>query len=59
MKTSTKDQVQGKLHTLTGTIKEAAGKLSNNPVLESQGSDEKIAGKVQDKIGQVEKVLGK
>lgn len=59
MKTSTKDQAEGKLHTVKGTIKEIAGKLSNNPSLEAEGNGEKIAGKVQDKIGQVEKVLGK
>jgi len=27
--------------------------------LEAEGTDEKIAGKVQEKIGQVKKVLGK
>jgi uncharacterized protein YjbJ (UPF0337 family) len=59
MKTSTKDQAEGKLHTVKGTIKEIAGKLSKNPSLEAEGNGEKIAGKVQDKIGQVEKVLGK
>ena len=30
-----------------------------NPELEAEGKDEKIAGKVQEKIGQVEKVVGK
>jgi uncharacterized protein YjbJ (UPF0337 family) len=59
MKSSTKDQAEGKFHTVKGTLKETAGKLSRNPKLEADGKDEKIAGKVQDKIGQVEKVLGK
>jgi uncharacterized protein YjbJ (UPF0337 family) len=42
-----------------GTVKEISGKLSDNPTLEDEGTDERIAGKVQEKIGQVKKVLGK
>jgi len=59
MKSSTKDQVEGKLHEIKGKVKEIAGKLGDNPELEAQGTDEKIVGKVQGKIGQIEKVLGK
>jgi uncharacterized protein YjbJ (UPF0337 family) len=59
MKSSTKDQAEGKFHEVKGSIKEIAGKLSDNPKLEGEGTGEKIAGKVQGKIGQVEKVLGK
>ena len=59
MKSSTQDQVEGKLHQLKGTAKEIAGKLSDNPELEGEGLGEKIAGKVQEKIGQVKKVLEK
>jgi len=59
MKSSTQDQIEGKFHEATGTIKELAGKLSDNPKLEGEGTGEKIAGKVQSKIGQIEKVLGK
>jgi uncharacterized protein YjbJ (UPF0337 family) len=46
-------------HKVKGKIKEIAGKLSGNPRLEAKGKGEKIAGKVQRKIGQVKKVLGK
>jgi uncharacterized protein YjbJ (UPF0337 family) len=59
MKSSTKDQVKGTFHEVKGKIKEAAGKLSDNPKLEGEGLGEKIAGKVQKKVGQVEKVLEK
>jgi uncharacterized protein YjbJ (UPF0337 family) len=59
MKSSTKDQVQGKFQEVKGTVKEVAGKLSNNPNLEVAGKGEKIAGKAQVKIGQVKKVLGR
>jgi len=59
MKSGTKDQAEGKFHEVKGTIKEIAGKLSDNPKLEGEGTGEKIAGKVQEKIGQFKKVLGK
>ena len=36
-----------------------AGKLIDNPKLEAKGKAEKIAGNVQEKLGQVKKVLGK
>ena len=53
MKPSTKDQAEGNFHKATGKLKEIAGKLSMNPKLEAEGKDEKRAGKVQKKIGQV------
>jgi uncharacterized protein YjbJ (UPF0337 family) len=59
MKSSTRDEAEGKLHQVKGKIKEVAGKLSDNPELEAEGTDEKIAGEVQEKIGQVKKILGK
>jgi uncharacterized protein YjbJ (UPF0337 family) len=59
MKSSTKDQAEGKFHEAKGKVKEMAGKITDNPKLKAEGKDEKIAGKVQKKIGQVEKVLGK
>lgn len=58
MKPSTKDEVAGKIHEVKGAIKEQVGKLTNNPDLEAEGEVEKVAGKVQNKIGQVKKVLG-
>lgn len=59
MKSSTKDQAEGKFHKVKGKIKEIAGKVSDDPKLEAEGKDEKRAGKVQEKIGQVKNVLGK
>jgi uncharacterized protein YjbJ (UPF0337 family) len=59
MKSSTKDQTEGKFHKVKGTIKEIAGKVSMNPDLEGEGKDEKKAGKIQEKIGEIEKVVGK
>jgi len=59
MKSSTKDKVEGTFLELKGKVKEVAGKVSDNPKLEAEGTGEKIAGKVQAKIGQAKKVLGK
>ena len=59
MKSSTKDQAEGTFHELKGKVKEVAGKLSDNPTLEAEGTGEKIAGKIQGKFGQVKKVFGK
>jgi len=59
MKSSTKDQTKGKFHKVKGTIKEIAGKVSLNPDLEGEGKDEKRAGKIRQKIGEIEKVAGK
>ena len=49
----------GKVHGVKDKVKEKVGQLTNNPDLEAEGQDEKIGGKVQKKIGQVEKFLGK
>jgi len=59
MKSSTKDQAEGMFHELMGAAKEIAGKLSDNPSLEGEGTGEKIAGLIQSKFGQIKKVLGK
>jgi uncharacterized protein YjbJ (UPF0337 family) len=59
MKSSIRDKAEGMFHEGKGKIKEVAGDLSDNQELEAEGIDEKIAGKVQKKIGQVKKVLGK
>ncbi len=59
MKPSTKDQMQGKFHEAKGAIKEKTGNATNNPDLAMRGNDEKTAGKVQNKVGQVEKVFEK
>jgi len=59
MKPSTRDQVEGKLHEIKGTVKKAAGQVTNNPHLMNEGQAEKLAGTVQKKVGQVKKVFEK
>jgi uncharacterized protein YjbJ (UPF0337 family) len=57
IKPSTEDQIAGKIHEVKGTIKEKVGELTNDPDLEGEGIAEKIGGKIQKKVGQVEKVI--
>ena len=59
MKPSTKDQMEGKFHEVKGAVKEKTGQVINNPDLEAKGKAEKLTGKVQKKIGQIEEVLEK
>jgi uncharacterized protein YjbJ (UPF0337 family) len=59
MKSSTKDQTEGKFHKVRGKVREIVGRLSMKPKLKAEGKDEQTAGKVQEKIGQVENFLGK
>ena len=61
MKPSTKDEVEGKLHVseVKGKVKEEVGQVTNNPNLANKGQAEKVAGRVQTKVGQVEKLFEK
>ena len=59
MNSSTNDQASGKFHEVKGKVKELAGQIANNPDLEDEGTAEKLGGKVQKKIGQIEKVFEK
>jgi uncharacterized protein YjbJ (UPF0337 family) len=44
---------------LKGKIKEKVGQLTNNPNLEGKGFGEKTSGKMQKKIGDLERVVEK
>lgn len=59
MKSSSKDQAEGLFHEMKGTVKEVAGELSDNPTLQAEGTVEMIAGRIQGRIGQFNKFLGK
>jgi len=59
MRSSTKDKIKGTLREAKGKVKEESGKAIGNPNLRDRGTDEKVAGKVQRKIGDVKKVFGK
>jgi uncharacterized protein YjbJ (UPF0337 family) len=59
MKDSTKDKIEGTAHEVKGAVKEKVGHATNNPNLENEGADEKMGGKIQKKVGDVEKVFEK
>lgn len=59
MKPSTKDQARGKFENLKGKVKEIAGIITGHHELEAEGKGQKRAGKAREKLGQVEKVVGK
>ena len=59
MKSSTQDKAEGKWHKVKGKIKQVAGKAVGNRDLEAEGEAENFDGKVQEKIGQVKKLVGK
>jgi uncharacterized protein YjbJ (UPF0337 family) len=59
MKPSTKDNAEGKMHQAKGKIKETVGKAVGDRDLEAAGKLEILDGKIQEKLGQVEKVIGK
>jgi len=59
MKSSTKDNAEGKLHQVKGKVKETVGRIVKDRDLESEGIVENINGKTQEKIGEIKKVAGK
>jgi len=59
MKSSNRDNMEGTFHEAKGKVKEMVGQITDNPKLEAKGKAEKIAGKAQEKVGQVKKIVGK
>jgi uncharacterized protein YjbJ (UPF0337 family) len=59
MKSSARDKVEGKMHQAKGTLKEVAGRMDGDIDLEAEGKEEHLNGKVQEKVGQVKKAMGK
>ena len=57
MKSSTKDKIKGSFKEVKGKVKEETGKATGNPDFRDRGTVEKAGGKVQRKIGDVEKVF--
>jgi uncharacterized protein YjbJ (UPF0337 family) len=58
MKPSTQNQATGLAKSVAGKVKEVTGKTVGNPRLEAAGKAQKIEGKTQQKIGEIQKVLG-
>ena len=58
MKSSTKDKVKGSVNEGVGKVKEATGNAIGNPDLQDRGTTQRVAGKVERKVGDVKKVFG-
>ena len=58
MKSSTKDKVKGSVNEAVGKVKEATGNAIGNPDLQDRGTAQRVAGKVERKVGGVKKVFG-
>lgn len=59
MKQSIKNRAKGNYHELKGKVKQTVGEATNNPRLQAEGIGEKLAGKIQKKVGQVEEAIEK
>jgi len=59
MKSSTKDNAEGKMHQLKGKGKQILAKILKNRKLKAEGKAENLDGNVQEKIGKFKKVVGK
>lgn len=59
MKSSENDNKEGLLHQGEGKAKEIIGIITDDGTLEAEGKAERIGGKIQEKIGQIKKVIGK
>jgi uncharacterized protein YjbJ (UPF0337 family) len=59
MTPSTKDHMEGTIHQVKGKLKEVAGQVSNDSDLVAEGQTETLAGTIQKKVAQIEKVFEK
>ena len=53
-----RDEVEGKKENLKGRIKEAAGTLTGDRDLESEGANERAGGAVQEGLGRARRKVG-
>ncbi|KJF71175.1 MULTISPECIES: CsbD family protein [Rhizobium/Agrobacterium group] len=53
------NRIEGVARQAKGTIKEAAGKIIGNDRLQAEGKAEKLAGQVQEKLGQAKDAVKK
>ena len=53
-----KDEIQGKAENIKGRVKEAAGTLTGNERLESEGASERAEGDVREKAATARRKIG-
>jgi uncharacterized protein YjbJ (UPF0337 family) len=57
MKNSSINQSKGKMREMKGRVKEGFGVMTDNPETEARGKGERVAGKVQKKVGDIQQVF--
>ena len=58
MKLSTRYQTKGIFHVVRGTVKEIAGGISSNKVQGVKGKFERLAGRIQWRVGKTQGLFG-
>jgi uncharacterized protein YjbJ (UPF0337 family) len=53
-----KDEFEGKKENIKGRVKEAAGTLTGDKELESEGADERASGAVREQLGRARRKVG-
>ncbi|MCA1582027.1 MAG: CsbD family protein [Acidobacteria bacterium] len=53
-----RDEIDGKKNNLAGRIKEAAGTLTGNKDLESEGADQRAGGAAEEGLGRARRKVG-
>jgi len=54
-----KREIKGKVDNIKGRVKEAIGALSGNKETQAEGTVERVAGAANEKVGEVERKVGK
>ncbi len=57
MKNSTMNKAKGKMREMKGRVREGYGVATNNPDAEARGAGERVAGKLQKKVGEIQDVF--
>jgi uncharacterized protein YjbJ (UPF0337 family) len=52
------DEVKGRIDQASGTVKEKTGRALGDPVLEDEGADQRVGGKVQADFGKARRKVG-
>jgi uncharacterized protein YjbJ (UPF0337 family) len=52
------DEVKGKIDQASGTVKENVGRVIGDPLLESEGADQRASGKIEEGFGKARRKVG-
>jgi len=52
------DEVRGNVDKASGTVKENVGRALDDPILESEGADQRVSGKIEAGFGKARRKVG-